>query len=199
MFKKNFLLGVGFSEASEDEVLEYIITGLQQSTEKYYVVTPNPEILVIANKDDDYKKVLNNAKLALVDGVGIKVAGQIMGMRLGDRITGVDLVKSLCRGCAEKPITIGFLGAGPHVAEQAAECLREKYPGLKVWVVVKEWSEDLKDAKVDILFVAFGSPKQEIWIAQNLEKLPAKVVIGVGGAFDFVSGKSDAHQNLSKI
>ena len=53
----------------------------------------------------------------------------------------------------------------------------------------QEWTEALKSKKVDILFVAFGSPKQEIWIADNLNKIPAKVVVGVGGSFDFISGK----------
>ena len=56
-------------------------------------------------------------------------------------------------------------------------------------MVTSEWSEALKDKKIDILFVAFGSPKQEIWIADNLKALPAKIIVGVGGAFDFISGK----------
>ena len=112
-----------------------------------------------------------------------------MGKSLKERIHGVDLMENLCKEVSKQPITVGFLGAGPNVAVKTAECLREKYSGLRVGLVAKEWSDDLKDAKVDILFVAFGSPKQEIWIAQNLEKLPAKVVIGVGGSFDFISGK----------
>ena len=84
---------------------------------------------------------------------------------------------------------MGFLGAGPSVAVKTAECLEKKYKGLKISMVSQEWSEELKSKKTDILFVAFGSPKQEIWIAENLNQLPAKVVIGVGGAFDFISGK----------
>ena len=98
-------------------------------------------------------------------------------------------MENLCKEVSNWPITVGFLGAGPGVAEKTAECLMKKYPGLKVGLVAQEWSEGLKDKKVDILFVAFGSPKQEIWIADNLNTIPAKVVIGVGGAFDFISGK----------
>jgi N-acetylglucosaminyldiphosphoundecaprenol N-acetyl-beta-D-mannosaminyltransferase len=188
-FDKNFLLGVGFSDASMKEVLEFIVTGLQNQSEKYYIVTPNPELLVIASKDDNYRKVLNSAKLALPDGIGVIVAGKIMGKPLKERIHGVDLVKSLCKEVSKQPITVGFLGAGPNIAELTAECLRKNYPGLKVGLVSEEWSEELKNKKADILFVAFGSPKQEIWISENLERLPAKVVIGVGGAFDFISGK----------
>jgi N-acetylglucosaminyldiphosphoundecaprenol N-acetyl-beta-D-mannosaminyltransferase len=105
------------------------------------------------------------------------------------RIHGVDLMENLCREVSNRPITVGFLGAGPGVAEQAAECLKKRYPRLKVGLVTSEWSEALKDKKIDILFVAFGSPKQEIWIADNLKALPAKIIVGVGGAFDFISGK----------
>ena len=188
-FDKIFLLGVGFSDASMKEVLEFIVTGLQNQSEKYYIVTPNPELLVIASKDDNYRKVLNSAKLALPDGIGVIVAGKIMGKPLKERIHGVDLVKSLCKEVSKQPITVGFLGAGPNIAELTAECLRKNYPGLKVGLVSEEWTEELKNKKADILFVAFGSPKQEIWISENLERLPAKVVIGVGGAFDFISGK----------
>jgi N-acetylglucosaminyldiphosphoundecaprenol N-acetyl-beta-D-mannosaminyltransferase len=117
------------------------------------------------------------------------ITGKVMGKPLQERIHGVDLVKSLCKEVSRQPITVGFLGAGPNVAEKTAECLKREYPQLKVGLISQEWSEELKSKKVDILFVAFGSPKQEIWISKNLEKLPAKVVVGVGGAFDFISGR----------
>jgi N-acetylglucosaminyldiphosphoundecaprenol N-acetyl-beta-D-mannosaminyltransferase len=188
-FEKTFLLGVGITNATEREVLEFIVTGLEKSTEKYYVVTPNPEILVIADKNPKYKSILNGAKLALPDGIGMMVAAKLAAKPLKQRIHGVDLLEDLCKDISNRPITVGFLGAGPGVAEKTVECLKKKYPGLKVGMVASEWSEGLKDKKVDLLFVAFGSPKQEIWIADNLDTLPAKVVVGVGGAFDFLSGK----------
>ena len=188
-FDKIFLLGVGFTDTNRQEVLEFIVTGLPNQSEKYYIVTPNPELLVMASDDSNYRKILNNAKLALPDGIGVMIAGQVMGRHLQERIHGVDLVKSLCKEVSRQPITVGFLGAGPNVAEKTAECLKREYPQLKVGLISQEWSEELKSKKVDILFVAFGSPKQEIWISKNLEKLPAKVVVGVGGAFDFISGR----------
>ncbi len=188
-FEKISLLGVGLTSAKEDEVLEFIYTGLQKFGEKYFVVTPNPELLTIAHKDKDYKNILNDAKLALPDGVGVMLGAQFLGKPLKQRITGVDLVKSLCNHVSKQPITVGFLGAGPNVAEQTAECLQKLYPGLRVGLVAEEWNDSLKSKKVDILFVAFGSPKQEIWIKNNLKDLPVKVAIGVGGSFDFISGK----------
>ena len=187
-FKKTSLLGVGFTYASKSEVLEFIITGLQGNIKKYYIVTPNPELLVIASDNRDYKDILNNAKLALIDGIGVLIGAKIVGKVMGQRITGVDLVESLCNRISNQPITVGFLGGGPFIAEKTSECLKIKYPGLKVGLVSKEWENSLLNKKIDILFVAFGSPKQENWIATNLEKIPAKVVIGVGGSFDFISG-----------
>ena len=242
MFKKKYILEIGFTSVKESKILEYILQGLEKNIKKYFIVTPNPEILVLASSDADYKKILNSAKIALPDGIGVIIAGKILNKGLKEKIAGVDLVESLCRAVAEKPITVGFLGAEPGVAEQTAECLKKKYPGLKVTFAQEDVSKtrqayvendarsgslqkqsvrrslseslskgkDLKKdkdqtafssfsnglpsssvdiPKVDILFVAFGSPKQEIWIYENLEKLPVKVAIGVGGAFDFLSGK----------
>ena len=68
-FDKIFLLGVGFSDATREQILEFIVTGLETQPEKYYVVTPNPELLVIASNDSTYRKILNNAKLASVSAL----------------------------------------------------------------------------------------------------------------------------------
>jgi len=189
MGNKIFLLGVGINDLRINEVLELIIKGLGKNNEKYYVVTPNPEILVLANEDPSYKKVLNGAKLALPDGIGVMMASRLLSKPLREVVHGVDLMEKLCKEVSKQPITVGFLGAGPHVAELTAECLREKYPELKINFTETEWNFAKKYSETDILFVAFGSPKQEIWIAENISKLPVKVAIGVGGAFDFVSGK----------
>jgi len=91
-------------------------------------------------------------------------------------ISGVDLVESLSKEVSKQPITVGFLVQDQH---SRADCrvLTKKVSGLKVGLVSQEWSEDFKNKKIDILFIAFGSPKQEIGISDNLEKLPAKVII----------------------
>ena len=199
MFVKKNILGIGFSDVNGEAVLEYILQGLKKPAKKYFIVTPNPEILMLAAKSPNYKNVLNSAKIALPDGIGVMIAGKILSKQLKEKITGVDLVESLCRAVEEKPITVGFLGAGPAVAEQTAECLKKKYPGLKVTFASSEFIVHSSESHnhelitripvTDILFVAFGSPKQEIWIHENLDKLPVRIAIGVGGAFDFLSGK----------
>lgn len=226
MLRKKNILNAGITDASKDEILEYIIKGLTQNGKKYFIVTPNPEILVMASKNIDYQKVLNKAEIALADGIGVIIAGRILGKLLKERITGVDLLESLCLCVAEKPITVGFLGGRPGVAERTAECLQLKYPHLKISFIGEEWPNDEMDnrrsnvegrnlkiegrksinlqsstvkcpsstfyhlpSRVDILFVAFGAPKQELWMNENLDKLPVKVAVGVGGSFDYISGE----------
>lgn len=186
---KRKLLGVDFTDLSEGEVLEYIVKKIKKGAEKFFVVTPNPEILVIANKDFGYKNVLNLAELASADGIGIIWASKVLNAGIKHRVTGTDLMESLCREVAKQPITVSFLGGGPKIAEKAAECLRKKYLGLKVVFAGDEMPVNSKLLASDLLFVAFGSPKQEFWIAENLKNLPVKAAIGVGGAFDFASGR----------
>ena len=228
MINKKSILGVGITDATKDEVLEYIVKNLENFKKKLFFVTPNPEFLVLASKDSTFKNILNRADLALADGIGLIIAAKILGKPLEARFTGVDLVKSLCSEVSEKPITVGFLGGRDKVAERTAECLMKKYPKLKIGFVGEEWPNNdsgrqphVADGtqlsrgpvgnlppesgpstvravrspsfaaipKTDILFVAFGAPKQEIWINENLQKIPVKIAIGVGGAFDYISGK----------
>lgn len=202
-FEKIKILKIGFNNLGYDKVLEYILEILEKGNGNRYFVTPNPELLIIANRDISYRKILNSADLALPDGIGVVWASKLLGRSLQGRISGADLMENVCRDVAERPITVGFLGGGLGIAEKTSECLRQKYPGLKVLLtyggnpdsktlefIKNETRRNNNSKKIDILFVAFGSPKQEIWIADNLKDLPAKLTIGVGGAFDFVSGKT---------
>ena len=220
MIDKKNMLGVGISDATKEEVLEYAIKNLENFKKKLFFVTPNPEFLVLANKNPMFKNILNRADLASADGIGLIIAAKFLGKDMRGRFTGVDLVESLCEAVSEKPITVGFLGGRGGVAEKTAECLIVEYPTLKVTFVASEWikegfdrakrimnhesgsmnqGKDKKDHNssfiihdsnfIDILFVAFGAPKQEFWISENLDKIPVKIAIGVGGAFDYISGK----------
>ncbi|HKC14762.1 MAG TPA: WecB/TagA/CpsF family glycosyltransferase [Patescibacteria group bacterium] len=188
MTVKEKLLGVDFTNLTQEEVLEYIVKKVEEKGNKFYVVTPNPEILVIANNDSNYKKVLNQADLALADGVGVMWASKVLKRGIKEKITGVDLMENLCKRIADWPITVSFLGGGSGIAERTAECLQKMHPSLKIRYAGAEMPDFDKFPASDILFVAFGSPKQEFWIEKNLKRLPIQAAIGVGGAFDFVSG-----------
>jgi N-acetylglucosaminyldiphosphoundecaprenol N-acetyl-beta-D-mannosaminyltransferase len=223
MAGKTCLLGVEITNESEDKILEYLWSSLRKPQVKYYIVTPNPEILTYAQDHPHYKHILNKAKLALPDGIGVFLGCALMGHRLKERIPGVDFLEEVCRRSKTNPVSIGFLGAGPGVAKRTAECLMKRYPWIKVRFVGEEWDwnslpvnvkpdrrQKMKsshqitsgegsdvpwvspyislDDPIDILFVAFGFPKQEEWIAEHLSHLPVKVAMGVGGAFDYISG-----------
>lgn len=200
MLKKNFILGVGVTNASKIEVLEFILKGLKTKGEKLFVVTPNPEIIVKAQHNKNFKGILNSAGLALPDGTGVIWAGKILGKKFKEKITGVDTLESLCKQASMWGFTIGLIGGGPEIAERTAECLLRKYPGLNIVLAAPEWPKttdyrlqttavDSRPSTVDILFVAFGAPKQEIWISRNIENLPVKLAMGVGGSFDYIAGR----------
>ena len=113
-------------------------------------------------------------------------------------VSGTDLMKELVRLSAEKGFTVGFLGGKDGVAKKCAECLLRKYPNLKISYVSSggivdkngnpSQTTNYKLPPTDLLFVAFGHIKQEKWIASNLENIPVKLAMGVGGAFDYLSG-----------
>lgn len=194
--RKQKILGVGITAENRQKVLEYLERGLKKGTKSpegvpsaWYVTTPNPELLVLANNNSSFKKILNEAKIALPDGVGVLFAGWLLGRPFPQKITGVDFVDFVCKRVADLPITTGFLGGRPGVAEATADCLKKKYPGLKVVLAQEELKNPGSMVNCDILFVAFGSPKQEIWINDNLKVFPVKIAVGVGGAFDMISGK----------
>lgn len=185
---KRLILDV--DDLSFKDVLEYIVKKATEKGKKAFIATVNPEIVMLEASDPDYEKVIKSADLRTPDGIGLLFAGQTMGKKFKERIAGVDLTEKLCEAVAKQPITVGFLGGEGNVAQRTAECLKTKYPGLKIAFAILELQEkELSKYSCDILFVAFGSPKQEKWIYQNLPKLNVKVAIGVGGTFDFISGK----------
>lgn len=185
---KNTILGVGVTNEKELLILEYVISSIKRTLNSFYIVTPNPEIIIAAHKVSSFKNTLNNSEIALCDGVGLMYAGSLLGLPFKERITGVDFMKRLCEKVSGQPITVGFLGGRGGVAEKTAECLKRNYSDLHITYVGEEWKENDPHENIDILFVAFGHPKQEIWMEKHLNKISVRVMIGVGGSFDYISG-----------
>jgi len=202
---KTDILGIGITNATEKTILEFLKNSLQKSQENYYIVTPNPEMIVASRTSFVFRNGLNNAKIALNDGVGLSLAAKFLGKELNERIPGVDFVKSVCAMSNDWPITVGFLGGGPKIAERASDCLRQEFPKLRIVYVGEEWNQAMQTdyskqttvpkkavvrspKAVDVLFIALGAPKQEFWMAEHLNKIPVRVMVGVGGSFDYISG-----------
>jgi len=161
------------------------------------VCTVNPEFVVDARSDAAFAGVLRRANVRAPDGVGVLWAANLLGMPLPERVTGSDGIYRIAERAAQRHWRVFFLGAAPGVALRTAERLRELYPGLLVagaydgspdetgWAEITPW---LEATQPDILFVAYGHPKQDFWIDHHRAELPAAVALGVGGAFDFVAG-----------
>ena len=188
--KKN-VLGVTIDDINMDQALD-IVHGWLKVGGKHYIVTPNPEILVAAQRDKEFKDILNNADLSIPDGVGLKLSGDIVCI-----LPGIDFMEELIKEASDQGFTVGLLGGRDQVAKKAAECLRKKYPKIKITFAASGGDVDKngkllklpKLPKMDILFVGFGPPKQEKWIANNFKKIPVKVAMAVGGSLDYVSGR----------
>ncbi|HVF69705.1 MAG TPA: WecB/TagA/CpsF family glycosyltransferase [Xanthomonadales bacterium] len=226
MLNKTTILGTEITNETTEIILEYLLQGLK-SNKKFYITTPNPEILVYARSHKNYKNILNSAEISLPDGSGLFLASILLGKPFKQRIPGVDFLEFICKNTVRNPISMGFLGGRGGVAEKTAKCLMKKYPHLKIVYVGEEWGGEgflytevkskiihsassahenqksklqLKSPNgqgqktkaqgpiIDLLFVAYGAPMQEEWIYKNLDKIPVKAAMGVGGAFDYISG-----------
>jgi N-acetylglucosaminyldiphosphoundecaprenol N-acetyl-beta-D-mannosaminyltransferase len=191
-------LGVRVHNVGSAEALG-ILDAFIQAPVPRQVVTVNPEFVVAARRLPEFRDVLARADLSLPDGVGLLLAARIQGKPLKERVTGVDTVARVAAMAARKGYSLFLLGAAPGVAEEAARRLTAANPGLRV---VGTWAgspapEEESDivarvaaANPDVLFVAYGAPGQDLWIARNLSRLNVPVAMGIGGAFDFIAGRA---------
>jgi N-acetylglucosaminyldiphosphoundecaprenol N-acetyl-beta-D-mannosaminyltransferase len=185
----------GLLERIDWWVVQHRAHPLSQSCRQ--VCTVNPEFIVDARTHPGFAGVLRRAELRVPDGVGVLWAASLMDAPLDERVTGSDGIFRIAERAAMRGWRVFFLGAGPGVALRTADRLRVLYPALVVagaydgspgdvgWPPIAAW---LHSTQPDILFVAYGHPKQDFWIDRHRTELPVAVAIGVGGAFDFVAG-----------
>ena len=190
------ILGVEVDPVTYEAALARIESFVQEGS-THQVVTVNPEFVMRAQSDEAFRRVLNGADLAVADGIGLVWAARLLGHHLPERVAGSDLVPGIAQCAAERGWRLYFLGAAPGVAERAANVLRERYPGLPVaGTYAGSAAPEMEEAIVQrirptrphVLFVAYGAPTQDTWIARNLTHLGVPVAMGVGGAFDFIAG-----------
>jgi len=155
-----------------------------------HVISLNPENFVEALHNNDLKSVYSQAEIIIADGIGILVAANILNVPVGDRITGVDLMGQLIHKYAQKNIC--FVGAHNNAAQKALEYFAiETKTSSTQWKAFPNVAKDdltlidmVVDAKPDLLFVAFGSPAQELWIEKYRDKLQGTVCVGIGQGLD---------------
>jgi len=190
------ILGVRVDDVTNDDLLA-VVDDYMAGRQPHQIITLNPEMVVAAYYDAGLRQALNGADLNVADGVGLMMAARWFGHPLRERVTGSDGIYRLSEHCARQGYRPFFLGAASGVAEVAAERLAARYTGLKVAGAYAgspcvEDEDDVvsrvRAAAPDLLFVAYGVPAEELWIARNRDRLAVPVMIGVGGAFDFVAG-----------
>jgi N-acetylglucosaminyldiphosphoundecaprenol N-acetyl-beta-D-mannosaminyltransferase len=161
------------------------------------VATVNPEFVMRARADHEFARVLESADLCLADGSGVVWAARRQGCTMREPVTGVDLIPRLAALCARKHFRLFLLGAAPGVATDLASRLRGDHPDLEV--AAHSGSPDpssdtetlalIQRQRPHVLLVAYGHPGQELWIDRMSNRLGVAVAIGVGGAFDYLTGR----------
>lgn len=194
------ILGTPVDAVTRAEALQRCESFLR-GTRLHHVVTANPEMLLHARRHYSYAATLQHADLVLPDGIGLVVAARWSRYPLPERIPGVEFFLELCQLAAREGKRVFLLGGWGGVVTNVADQLRQKIPHLNVSAFTPDHSADappaaLWDALASIqpglLFVAYGVPKQERWIAQHrarLESLGVRIALGVGGTFDMLSGR----------
>lgn len=212
------LLGVDITNASMDQALAWIARAasaphggamgaavgdrraIDGGPSARMVCFVNPSCLNTAVEDADYLAVLQDADLVLADGIGVRMAARLRGIALRDNVNGTDLFPRLCRRARRLDLPLFLLGARDGVAREAAQEMIRQVPGLRIAGTHHGYIADdpaleagviaeINASGARMLLVGMGAPHQERWLARHRHRLKVPVVIGVGGLFDFYSGR----------
>ena len=165
-----------------------------------YVVTPNLDHVVLADDNVAFREAYTHAALSVVDGQPLVWASRILGEQLPEKISGADLILPLMEVAAKQQWRVYFMGAGPGVAEKAAEEVHRRYGTTVVGCDAPRVSVDpaasenaaaigkIQAAKPDLVLVALGAPKQEIWMHRCMAQYAPAVALGIGAGLDFIAG-----------
>jgi exopolysaccharide biosynthesis WecB/TagA/CpsF family protein len=196
--KRIHVLGLPISAITYTEWLELIDQWVHETPERlHHVCTINPEFTMLAQTDVNFHNILSRCDLTVPDGVGLLWAARHLGTPLPERVTGSDGLPRIAERAALTGWKLFLLGAAPGIAQKTADVLRQRFPGLNIVGVYSgspapneedDIVERVNASGADILFVAYGAPEQDKWIARNTPRLRVKMAMGVGGSFDFIAG-----------
>lgn len=163
--------------------------------EKAFIVAINPEKIMKAENNESLKDLINSADIKIPDGSGVVIASKIKKGSIKERVTGIDLMKKISFLSGEKGYKIFLLGAKPEVAKRASKVLEEEIKNINIVGIHDGYFEGdeeiinlINDSKANIVFIALGSPRQELWIKNNMNKINSNIFMGVGGSFDVICG-----------
>ena len=184
---------------SLDEAVYRVKTALLHS-KQLKIITLNPEMIVNATKSLEFQAAINNSDLIVADGTGIVWALKLNGHENAVRIPGIELAEKSIEIANELGKKIAIFGGTKEVIEKASTALKEKYPNINIIKAIDGYQAFEKDAQIaedisscnpDIVLIALGSPKQEMWINKYSSLFPKSIMIGIGGSLDIWSGKKN--------
>ena len=191
--------GVTIVNTTMDEAVRWVESRARRTGHRpTQLAFVNPDCLNIAYTNDSYRDVLRGVDRILPDGIGIHIGCRLLGTSLRANVNGTDLFPRLCERFAVTGQSIYLLGARPGVAAAAATAMQERYPGLRIagtrdgyFARDEEGAviEEIRNSGASVLLAAFGVPRQELWLAEHRDALNVPVMAGVGGLFDFYSGR----------
>lgn len=191
------LLGIDIDNLRLEEAVDDIVKQAGDGCKVRYAFV-NPDCLNLACRHEAYRDVLQNQRQVFADGIGLQIAARLLGVHLKANVNGTDMLPLLCTALAENDMPLYLLGGREGVAETAAQSLVAQHPQLPIAgcqhgyfdeATTPEVIEQINRTKPRVVLVAMGAPQQELWIEQWRDSLDAPVVIGVGGLFDFYSGR----------
>ena len=188
------VLGINFDNLTLEQAAEKGAEMLRED-KFHYVVTPNPEFILSAEKDAAFRSILNDADLVIPDGIGVIYSAKILGTPLPERVPGIEFAAKMLEQLNEMGGRLFLLGAKPGVADRAGENIVAQYPNIVLCGTQDGYFKDEEDvilkvaaARPDLMFVCLGAPKQEKWMARWGQHSGAKLAIGLGGVLDVYAG-----------
>lgn len=174
-----------------------IVDSLLAGDDAKSVIAVNPEKVIRAQNDRLLMNHLRGAGLLIPDGIGVVLAARLLGLGRLERVPGAELMPAICELAAAKGYRVFLFGASPEVNKRTLEVLNDTYPGIQVVgnqdgyipdEAMPGLVERINTSRAQILFIALGSPKQELWMDEYLPQLNIRVCQGVGGTFDVIAG-----------
>lgn len=194
MLETRKLLGYEFVNSNMSDLVREVHSRLV-SSQRTFIVTANPEIINNAVSDISYEEVIKKADYVIPDGIGVILASRIYRTPLQERLPGFDLMENLLKLANRKAFSVYLLGTEPHIIGKTAARIQKKYPNINIVGFHHGYftnDESIKNEiifkKPDLVFVGLGCPKQEKWIAENIERFEKGIFIGVGGSLNVWAG-----------
>ncbi|MFC4402956.1 WecB/TagA/CpsF family glycosyltransferase [Gracilibacillus xinjiangensis] len=167
-----------------------------QSKQKTFVITANPEIVMKAQEDSSFKQYIDKATYVTADGIGIVIGAKLLNDPLPERVTGYDTMIQLLEKANEHHYSVYLLGAQKETLEKTKANIAKDYPNVSIVGSHDgffDWddnhiAEEINELKPDMTFVALGVPRQEKWIAENIDRFTHGIFMGIGGSFDVIAG-----------